>query len=224
MTDSQGQTGVKKLVSDLRCFEDGGASSHPQNSSPDIMDISETADKSNRTESGQLRYRTVSTLGPERTNSHDAARHFLISRGGADDALLCRTAEDSFQVLLDGEVDGCVVCNLYPDIHKLYLPNLHRVYAADVFLYSAEMGLFARAHDDKIRTVAAPPTSTAFLGNDNFEWVWAPSNSEAARMCKRGEVDGAVGTDASAAEAGVVKVRDFGAFPVPYTVFRLKAA
>ena len=169
-----------------------------------------------------LSYRTVSTLGPERTNSHDAARSFLLSRGGGDQPVLCRTAEASFESLLSGEVEGCVVCCLYPDIHQLYLPNLHRVYAADVFLYPAEMGLFARAADDRIVTVAAPPTSTAFLNGDNFEWVWAPSNAEAARMCHRGEVDGAVGTDASAADVGLVKVRDFGMFPVPYAVFRLK--
>lgn len=171
-------------------------------------------------------YRSVSTLGPERTNSHDAALSFLLSRGGRGQPLLCRTAEDSIEALLDGKVDGCVVCNLYPDIHKLYLPNLHRIYAADVFLYTAEMGLFARAKAQTIRTVAAPPTSTAFIQDDlasgKFEWIWAPSNTEAARMCRRGEVDGAVGTDASANEEKLLKIRDYGAFTVPYTVFRLK--
>ncbi len=175
---------------------------------------------------GEAAYRSVSTLGPERTNSHDAALSFLLSRGGSGQPLLCRTAEDSIEALLDGKVDGCVVCNLYPDIHKLYLPNLHRIYAADVFLYTAEMGLFARDEAQAIRTVAAPPTSTAFiqddLASDNFAWVWAPSNTEAARMCRRGEVDGAVGTDASAEEEELIKIRDFGAFSVPYTVFRLK--
>ena len=169
-----------------------------------------------------LDYRTVSTLGPERTNSHDAARSFLLSRGGGDQPLLCRTAEDALESLLLGQVDGCVVCNLYQNLHKLYLPNINRVYAADVFLYPAEMGLFARSATDRIVTVAAPPPSTAFLGGDDFDWVWAPSNAEAARMCHRGEVDGAVGTDASAAAVELVKVRDFGTFPVSYTVFRLK--
>jgi hypothetical protein len=169
-----------------------------------------------------LNYRTVSTLGPERTNSHDAAQSFLLSRGGGNLPLLCRTAEESFECLLAGRVDGCVVCNLYPDIHKLYLPNINRVYAADVFLYSAEMGLFARSMDCHIVSVAAPPTSTAFLVDDNFTWISAPSNAAAVGMCHRGEVDAAVGTDASAAAANLVKVRDFGAFPVPYTVFRLK--
>ena len=167
-------------------------------------------------------YRSVSTLGPERTNSHDAAECFLHAHGGTGDPVLSVTAEASFEELLEGRVDGVVVCNLYPDIHKLYLPNLHRVYAAEVFLYPAEMGLFARTADAEVATVAAPPTSTAFLHADDFEWVWAPSNAEAARMCRRGEVDGAVGTDASAAEVDLVKIRDFGEFPVPYTVFRRK--
>lgn len=124
--------------------------------------------------------------------------------------------------MLAGQVDGCVVCNLYPDIHKLYLPNINRVYAADVFLYSAEMGLYARSVNSHIVSVAAPPTSTAFLADDNFTWVFAPSNAEAVAMCHRGEVDAAIGTYASAAAANLIKVRDFGAFPVPYTVFRLK--
>lgn len=177
---------------------------------------------STRSES-KNRYATVSTLGPERTNSHDAAESFLLSHGGTGSPLLCRTAEDSFDALLNGLVEGCVVCNLYPDIHNLYLPNLHRVFAADVFLYHAEMGLFARSAQDEIKTIAAPPTSTAFFDQDRYKWVWAPSNAEAVRMCHRGEVDGAVGTDASAKEVGLVKIQDYGEFPVPYTVFRLRA-
>lgn len=168
-------------------------------------------------------YKSVSTLGPERTNSHDAAQAFLHSVGGTGEPVLSRTPEDSFEEMLSGRVDAVVVCNLYPSIHKLYLPNLHRCYAAEVLIFPAEMGLFARSKDQNIVTVAAPPTSTAFLHQDNFEWVEAPSNSEAARMCFRGEVDGAVGTDASAAEVNLVKVRDFGEFPVPYTVFRRKS-
>ncbi len=164
----------------------------------------------------------VSTLGPANTNSHHAARLFMETNGIEGEPILTKTAEDSFDLLVKDSVTFCVVCNLYPDIHKLYIPHLTAVTACDVFLYYASMGLFKRPDVGEIHSVAAPITSTVFVKDHPFRVIIADSNAKAAIMCNQGEVDAAVGTKEALEGLNLEVVEDYGTFTVPYTVFKKK--
>lgn len=164
----------------------------------------------------------VSTLGPIHTNSYYAAKMFIKQKKLGDEPILSDTPEASFSLLLENKVQYCVVCNLYPKIHKLYLPNLDQVTASDVFIYFASMGLFKRNGVTTINTVACTLTSTAFLRDDRFESVIVNSNAEAAIFCEKGKVDAAVATTIAAEKSNLLRVIDFGSFAVPYTVFTRK--
>lgn len=161
----------------------------------------------------------VSTLGPAKTNSDYAAKEFMARQGISGEPILARTAEESFEMLLDQRVEACVVCCLYPDIHKLYIPNLQAVTVCDVFINNARMGLYRNGKVRDLVTVAAPITSTVFVKDDPFKIVIANSNAQAAALCAAGEVDGAVATTDSAVDHDLVLMRDFGVFAVPYAVF-----
>ena len=164
----------------------------------------------------------VSTLGPVNTNSHHAAKLFMKMKNIKGEPLLTETAEESFDLLLEDKVTYCVVCNLYPDIHKLYIPHLKIVTAGEVFIYHATMGLYKRPGIKKIETAAAPITSTVFIKDQPFQVVIATSNAEAVAMCSRGEVDAAIGTAEAAQGLNLEIVEDYGTFNVPYTVFTKK--
>lgn len=162
----------------------------------------------------------VSTLGPADTNSHHAARLFMKMNNLEGEPLLSKTAEESFDMLLEDKVTFCVVCNLYPDIHKLYIPHLKIVTACEAFIYHASMGLYKRPQVREIRTAAAPITSTVFIKDRPYQLVIATSNAEAVAMCHRGEVDAAVGTAEAVEGLNLEVVEDYGTFNVPFTVFK----
>ncbi|MFC2146481.1 hypothetical protein ACFLRT_03870 [Acidobacteriota bacterium] len=164
----------------------------------------------------------VSTLGPANTNSHHAAKLFMKMNNIEGEPLLSKTAEGSFDLLVEDKVTFCVVCNLYPSIHKLYIPHLKTVTACEVFIYHASMGLYKRPEVMEIRTAAAPITSTVFVKDHPFQVVIANSNAEAVSMCHRGEVDAAVGTAEAFEGLNLEVVEDYGTFNVPYTVFKKK--
>lgn len=168
------------------------------------------------------KYYKVSTLGPEGTNSHYAAKTYMEMKRIDGEPILCTSAKKSFELLLKGHAHLCIVCNLYPYIHKLYIPNLHAVVAVDVFLDKASMGLYTREGVNIIKTVAAPITSTAFVQNENYELIVVNSNSEAALICKDGKADAAVSTKKAAKECGLKGLRSYETFNVPYTVFSKK--
>lgn len=161
----------------------------------------------------------ISTLGPAKTNSHFAAKAYMDSQGISGEPLLCQTAEDSFEALLSDVAQGCVVCNLYPDIHKLYIPHLHEVTVCDVFINAARMGLYKRVGVASVETVACPITSTVFVRGESFKVVVCASNAEAAAMCKAGNVDAAISTTDAANDNNLSPVRQYAAFAVPYSVF-----
>ena len=162
----------------------------------------------------------VSTLGPINTNSYYAAKAYIKNKNIACEPVLCETAEESFDLLLKNKVQACVVCNLYPDIHKLYIPNLNVVTVAHVFIHNAYMGLYKRRNIKSIKSVAAPITSTIFLKDDDFIISIVNSNAEAASACAQGVVDAAIATSSSAEDYGLVALRKYGPFAVPYTVFK----
>jgi prephenate dehydratase len=164
----------------------------------------------------------VSTLGPADTNSHHAAILFMKMKNLEGEPLLTRTAEESFDLLLEDKVTYCVVCNLYPDIHKLYIPHLKSVTACEVFIYHATMGLYKRPGVKEIESAAAPITSTVFLKDRSIKVIVATSNAEAVAMCCRGEVDAAIGTAEAVQGRNLEILEDFGTFNVPYTVFSKK--
>ncbi len=166
-----------------------------------------------------LSHSIVSTLGPEKTNSFYAAKTFMEKNNIVGDLVLCENAAEPFNLLLEDIAQIAVYCNLYPDIHKLYLPNVAQVTVSDVFIHDSSMGLYKRRESIAIKTVAAQITASAFLHSDSFDIIDAPSNAEAASMCKIGKVDAAVSTQAAAMACNLVTVRDFGQFRVPYTVF-----
>lgn len=162
----------------------------------------------------------ISTLGPIKTNSYYATKAYMRMRNIKGEVILCNTVEESFELLLVDKVQACVVCNLYPDIHKLYIPHLNKVTVKDVFINKALMGLYKHPDVKEIRTVATPITSTVFIKDDPFRIIIARSNAEAASMCKKGKVDAAIATKASANCYKLELIRDFGIFAVPYSVFK----
>jgi prephenate dehydratase len=161
----------------------------------------------------------ISTLGPEWSNSHAATIHYMEREKLQGDPILCETPSDSFELLLKGEVDMCLVCNLQPNLHEIYLPNILEVEIKDVLLHHAKMGIFTRKNITQIKTVAAHLVASVFLHGKPYKFVSVNSNSAAAELCAQGKVDAAIATNHSAEFNDLVLYQDIGRIGVPYTIF-----
>ena len=110
---------------------------------------------------------------------------------------------------------GCVV---YPDLHNLVFPHLGKMRLADVFLFNTfNMVLAAPAGRQDPSLVATHPAPSSLV-QDNYSITLARSNSEAARMCRAGEVDACVTTLPAARANGLETLREFGEAPMGFTI------
>ena len=161
----------------------------------------------------------ISTLGPEWSNSHAATLHYMEREKLRGELILCETPLDSFGLLLKDEVDMCLVCNLQPNLHEIYLPNIVEVEIKDVLLHHASIGIFTRKNVAEITTIAAHIVASVFLQGKPYKFVAVNSNSAAAQLCAQGKVDAAIATHYSAQLNDLVLHQDIGHIGVPYTIF-----
>ncbi len=160
----------------------------------------------------------IRTLGPAGTNCEAAARHYRRERGLNADVALHATLEEAIEKVIVEPGSALLGCVVYPDLHQLVFPYLGRMVLADLFLFDTfNMVFAAREADAEIRSVATHPAPRALV-SEGFEVHLVTSNSEAARLCRSGEMDACITTLAAARQEGLTVIRDHGAVPMGFTI------
>jgi hypothetical protein len=164
------------------------------------------------------RIRRIRTLGPAGTNCEAAARHYAGLRGLDIEVDLHQTLEEAIALVADEPDAALLGCVVYPDLHKLVFPFLGRMVLADLFLFDTfNMVLAARNSGDRIHRVASHPAPSSLVP-PGCDIHLANSNSEAASLCRSGEMDGCITTLAAARREGLSVVADHGAVPMGFTI------
>lgn len=160
----------------------------------------------------------IRTLGPTGTNCEAAARHWSAAHAPKSDIELHQTLEDAMALAIEEPKTAILGCVVYPDLHNLVFPYLAKMRLADVFLFNTfNMVLAALAGHKDFSLVATHPAPSSLV-QDDYSITLARSNSEAARMCRAGEVDACVTTLPAARANGLATVCDFGEVPMGFTI------
>jgi hypothetical protein len=168
--------------------------------------------------------RRIRTLGPTGTNCEAAARHYAQSHGLDAEVVLHSTLEEAIELVIQEPRSALLGCVVYPDLHQLVFPYLGRMTLADLFLFDTfNMVLAARDADTPLNLVASHPAPRALVPSAS-ETRLVNSNSEAARLCRAGEVDACITTLAAAHREGLEVLSDHGPVPMGFTIHVPKVA
>ena len=161
---------------------------------------------------------TISTLGPEGTDSQRAAHHYALSSGISDyDILLCESFEDALDRVRDGSDFG-IVPAAYPGLFALHCKYRDLPIIGSFVLYTKSMVLARANQNGPIRTVALHP-ATKHLLSDQYEPVFINSKPLCLRKVVDGDVDAGIGSKDVAEELGLKIVEEFGEIPMTWEVF-----
>ncbi|MAA98230.1 MAG: bacilysin biosynthesis protein BacA [Stappia sp.] len=162
--------------------------------------------------------RRIRTLGPKGTNCEAAARHYARSHGLDAEIVLHATLEDAIELVIREPGSALLGCVVYPDLHQLVFPYLGRMTLADLFLFDTfNMVLAARSAETPLKRIASHPAPQSLVP-PSAETLLVNSNSEAARLCRAGEVDGCITTLAAARQEGLEVLSDHGPVPMGFTI------
>ena len=168
--------------------------------------------------------RCIRTLGPTGTNCEAAARHYAESNGLDAEIVLHATLEEAIELVIHEPHSALLGCVVYPDLHQLVFPYLGRMTLADLFLFDTfNMVLAAHNADAPLNRVASHPAPRALVPPAS-QIRLVNSNSEAARLCRAGEVDACITTLAAARQEGLEVLSDHGPVPMGFTIHVPKIA
>ncbi|MHB8623864.1 MAG: hypothetical protein ACYC9J_14020 [Sulfuricaulis sp.] len=161
----------------------------------------------------------VHTLGPQGTNCEAAANHWLGKTPNGGKVVLHPTLEDAVEVACRNPESGVVLaCVVYPDLHHLVFRNLSRLRLSDCFVMPT-LAMVLASKDGRIPArVASHPAPVDLVSNHDFKIELTTSNSEAARLCSVGQIEGCITTLLAANEYGLKVIEDFGQIPMGFSV------
>ncbi|MCY0928061.1 bacilysin biosynthesis protein BacA [Streptomyces sp. H27-H1] len=164
--------------------------------------------------------RHLHTLGPHGTNL-EAASHEWLSRRGIDGTVeLHSSIESALEAVPDDGRHALTACAVYPTLHTLVFSNLHRLHMIDSFVMPTHRMVLASSGTPVPATVASHPAPEGLVP-EHAEIREVLSNSQAARDCAEGLVEGCVTTIVAAENNGLRVLRDFGPVPMVFTVHQV---
>ncbi|TNV21668.1 hypothetical protein FH968_06155 [Buttiauxella sp. B2] len=169
---------------------------------------------------------TVHTLGPAGTNCEKAAHLWLENNNQGGEVRLHQTLESAAKYMEQNENNDVLLgCIVYPYLHHLVFKNLQHLKLIDCFVMDTHNMLLASRLDNvrKIKSVGSHPAPQDLIhqikGVDkNVAIELFNSNSEAAKQCAAGTVDGCITTLLAAQQCQLNILADFGPVPMGFSI------
>ena len=165
----------------------------------------------------------ISTLGPRNTNSEFASRFYLRDKIKTGNITLCNTPEEAIEELIDGTVEKCILCVVYPRLNEIVFENLDKIYISEVFHYNTDNMVTAKhPNNTEIKSVCSHPAPKSLLKDFLTDVHLVNSNSTAARLVSNLQYDACVTTKEAAAEYQLEIIKDYGPVPMGWAVFEAR--
>lgn len=170
---------------------------------------------------------TIHTLGPAGTNCEKAAYTWLNNNNKKGEVRLYNTLESAAEFMAQDENNNDVLlgCIVYPYLHHLVFKNLQNLKLVDCFVMDTYNMLLASRYDsvEKIKSVGSHPAPQDLIHQikgirNNIPIELFNSNSEAARQCAVGVVDGCITTLFAAEQCRLNILADFGPVPMGFSI------